>query len=520
MTQGKHLPRFACISLISILYVCCTSISGFGQVSKNSPQPRADAIRIDILNTFGPLEKPPVEFLHDAHTKALAKNKKGCTLCHLTQNGRIFPKFMRLKDTGRIAVMNIYHKDCISCHGKMKLAGEKTGPVECDGCHREKPLYFSSEQPMGFDKSLHYRHVVAEKGKCGLCHHEYNPKTKKLFYAKGKEATCRYCHKPETEGNVVSMRIASHIGCVNCHLQNISKHLAAGPVTCAGCHTRAAQLKIKKISPVPRMPMNQPDVVLIKADSNESGAGMAQSRMNFVPFDHEAHEAYTNTCRVCHHETLDACPKCHTAAGTKQGKGVTLEEAMHRLNTKTSCLGCHAEQMESKNCAGCHAFIRQPKEGAFCLKCHMIPASEKPKSPDAAKALAATMLKSRNLVTGTYPQADIPKTVIIKTLSREYEPVVFPHRKIVDALIRHIQGNKLAAYFHGQGGTICQGCHHHSPVSKTPPECRSCHAKTFDAKNPLRPGLEAAFHLQCMGCHQKMGIKKLSGCTDCHKKKA
>lgn len=267
------------------------------------------------------------------------------------------------------------------------------------------------------------------------------------------------------------------------------------------------------------MDMNQPDVVLIKAAANQLDTGV-QNRMNLVPFDHKAHETYTSSCRGCHHDTFKGCNQCHTLAGTKQGKGVTLEEAMHRMDSNMSCIGCHAKQMENKNCAGCHAFIGQPKEGAFCLKCHMMPVPEKAKTPDDEKALAAAILKSRNLVTGTYPQADIPETVTIKMLSNEYEPVVLPHRKIVDALIHNIRDNKLAGYFHGQGGTICQGCHHHSPVSKTPPECGNCHAKTFDAKNPLRPGLEAAFHLKCMGCHQKMGIKKLSGCTDCHKKKA
>jgi hypothetical protein len=520
MTQGRHLPRFACILLVSVLYLCVSSISGFGQSLNDLSRARADAIRIDALKAFGPLEKSPVEFLHEAHTNALAKMNKDCTACHLTQNGRIFPKFMRLKDTGRIAGMNLYHKGCISCHGEMNVAGQKTGPVQCDGCHRENSLYASSAQPMGFDKSLHYRHSQAEGGKCGRCHHEYNEKTKTLFYAKGKEGTCRYCHKPETEGNVVSMKIASHIACVNCHLQNRSNPMAAGPVTCSGCHDRAAQQKIEKIASVPRMVRHQPDAVLIKSALKELDGDIVQNRMNFVPFDHQAHESYTDTCRVCHHDSFKPCNQCHTLTGATQGKGINLEDAMHRMDTSTSCIGCHAKQMENKNCAGCHAFMGKSKAAASCLKCHMMPVPETGKTPGEQKALAAAMLKSRNRVTGTYPEADIPETVTIKSLSNQYEGVVLPHRKIVEALVHNIKDSKLAGYFHGQAGAICQGCHHHSPVSKTPPHCGNCHAKTFDEKNPLRPGLKGAYHLQCMGCHREMGIQKPSGCTDCHKKKA
>ena len=34
-----------------------------------------------------------------------------------------------------------------------------------------------------------------------------------------------------------------------------------------------------------------------------------------------------------------------------------------------------------------------------------------------------------------------------------------------------------------------------------------------------KPGLTAAYHRQCIGCHQAMAIRK-TGCTDCHAKAA
>ena len=75
----------------------------------------------------------------------------------------------------------------------------------------------SARKPMGMDLSLHFRHSKAAKEKCETCHHEYDEKAKTLFYAKGKEGTCRYCHKERTEENRISMPLASHLSCVECH---------------------------------------------------------------------------------------------------------------------------------------------------------------------------------------------------------------------------------------------------------------------------------------------------------------
>lgn len=524
MNKGKHLTRLASILVVSTVLLYCTIIYGSDRITKDSSRTRIDIIKIDILNRFAPLEKPPVEFLHDAHTQALSKKKLDCTACHLTENNRIFPKFKRTKDLDRIEVMNIYHKECISCHGEMKVAQEKSGPVECDGCHRENAIYSSSRQPMGFDKSLHFRHSEAQEQKCEQCHHEYDEKGKKLFYAKGKEGTCRYCHQSEATGKPISMRLASHIACINCHIQNQTNHPAGGPVTCSGCHDSAAQLKIKKISAVPRMERKQPDVVLIQADPKSTKVDTKkQNRMNFVPFDHQAHENANDTCRVCHHESLKPCNECHTLSGIKEGKGVNLENAMHPVDTDRSCLGCHSKKQEDKNCAGCHVFMSKTakKESDSCGKCHMVPVSEikKTGTPENEKSLAVEMLRSRKPVTGTYHEADIPEKVVIKHLSKQYEPVEFPHRRIVHALVNNIKDSRLAGYFHSQEGTICMGCHHNSPASEKPPQCGSCHGKAFDKDNPLKPGIIGAYHQQCMGCHQEMGIQKPVGCTDCHKEK-
>ncbi len=140
-------------------------------------------------------------------------------------------------------------------------------------------------------------------------------------------------------------------------------------------------------------------------------------------------------------------------------------------------------------------------------------------SKEELAAMATAMLQSRKPVTGTLNDEDIPEKVVIKDMVNKYGPVELPHRKIVHTLVKNIKDNKLGNYFHNEPGTICQGCHHNSPVSKKPPRCGNCHGKPFDENNPSRPGVMGAYHRQCMGCHKEMNIEKAVGCTDCHKEK-
>jgi hypothetical protein len=138
------------------------------------------------------------------------------------------------------------------------------------------------------------------------------------------------------------------------------------------------------------------------------------------------------------------------------------------------------------------------------------------------KVLAAMLLDSRNPGTDTFAESDIPETVEVKTLVSQYGPVKMPHRKIVKTLSGNINDNGLVRYFHRDKNTLCQGCHHHSPVAKKPPGCASCHGRPFDERDPFKPGLMAAYHRQCMECHKAMGIEKpvATNCIACHQKKS
>lgn len=497
-----------------------------GATDKDQPYLfRPDVITFDTLEILGKLEKPRVVFLHDLHTDALEKKDKDCTVCHLSENGRLSPKFMRLKDVSRAEITQIFCDNCKKCHAELIAAGDKAGPTQCDDCHQERPFIKSSRVASGLDKSLHYRHVLANQNECDRCHHEYDPKKKQLVYTKGKEGTCRYCHKNKTEQldseKRISMRLAFHYACIDCHLKNKANNVVAGPVICRGCHDLEQQKKIKKIAKVPRMKMKQPDVVLIKTGDIKG----LKTQMYRVPFGHKAHERYNDTCRVCHHADLKSCDGCHTLSGSKEGKYVNLKNAMHQSGTQQSCMGCHEANQRSRDCAGCHSFLgqdRQPDQ-ISCMKCHLAPP---PKSTgvlyQAGEAKLARMLPAIWRKTfGTRQKIDVPKKVVIKELEDRYQPVEFPHRQILKTMKKKLADSKLADYFHPLEETLCQGCHHNSPASGTPPKCSSCHGEPFNPKNLMMPGLKAAYHRQCMGCHDQMGIAKPAklDCIACHPEK-
>ncbi len=529
MWKGKSLLLGAGISVaIVIAFICILSVFDDQALSK-TPDPtqtvmyRADIITFDNMDAFGKLKKPKAVFLHDLHTDALEKKHKDCMTCHKVENGRMSPKFMHTKAINREELTKIYCDNCTKCHSETIAAGEKAGPVKCDECHRERPLIKSSMVEMGFDKSLHYRHLKAQKDQCERCHHEYNEKTQKLFYAKGKEGTCRYCHKKETQSTktekVISMRLASHFACIDCHQKTKAKQMYAGPVRCAGCHDATAQSKIEKISHVPRLKRGQPDNVLIHTGDQKGRI----PQMMRVPFDHKAHEEYNDTCRVCHLASLDSCVKCHPLTGSTDKTVITLETAFHKLGHQSSCTGCHESKQQEKRCAGCHAVMAKDgqKDAAECLRCHMVPSPERTGVLSTSKAakMARLMPQLWKETFGPIYHVQVPKTVVIKNLMDRYGPVEYPHRKVYDAIVKQLQSSKLAEYFHYSETTLCLGCHHHSPAAGNPPKCENCHGAPFDENHLDRPGIKASYHQQCMGCHQRMGVTKYLSCTSCHKER-
>ncbi|MGO9578507.1 MAG: sulfate respiration complex hexadecaheme cytochrome HmcA [Desulfobaccales bacterium] len=553
MVKGRPLLRWAGILLAcaSISFLCIEAQSET-EPAKAPESKRPDLIKINTLAAFGELELPAVTFFHDKHTDVLLKEKKNCETCHFVENHKLSLAYKRQKTTKPAEIKDIYHANCIGCHDEMAAAGKKTGPQDgfCRSCHDAKPQVVSAKVDLGPDKVLHFRHVdskdiasdPAGQGNCGSCHHEYDQQTKKTFYAKGKEDSCRSCHGAKPQNGVMSLEQAAHQQCVLCHLDLANKGVKQnGPYLCAGCHSvkglalvaKKNQEMVAKLpnKEVPRLQRGQPDAALIAYNAKvEISKGEKPVLMNPVAFDHKAHEKYNDSCRACHHAGIESCDTCHTLAGSKKGKFVTYEQAMHLKTSQQSCTGCHAAKQAAANCAGCHKQMdkSQRPNDATCKQCHMqLPEGIEAlrasllSNPQQKSSIAEVMLKNRKMHPGAYAEGDIPDKVVIKTLSDKYEPVELNHRAHVASLMKGMQGNPLAEYFHRDPGTICQGCHHNSPPDKQPPNCSSCHGKHFGAKESNRPELLAAHHGQCISCHTDMKVEKpvATACIECHKEK-
>lgn len=103
---------------------------------------------------------------------------------------------------------------------------------------------------------------------------------------------------------------------------------------------------------------------------------------------------------------------------------------------------------------------------------------------------------------------DIPDTYflldspIIKKQEDHYAPVRFMHAK------------------HAAAAKDCAVCHHYRPTDPDALEttrCSACHQESFKKDHPDRIGLKAAYHIQCMECHQDMN-KGPVDCIGCHAK--
>ena len=505
---------------------------------------RPDILTIDIPSSPDHKNMPPVKFMHDRHTQAVDGQ---CIKCHETKDtetkDKVFIfKFKRTKDGKGQAFMDLYHDNCIACHVEMKKTADATGPMEaqCRACHNADFNLGSSWNELIFDRSLHFRHesaksipssIKAEETNCNVCHHNYNEKTKAIFYEKGQEEACIYCHRATGEDDIRPARNAAHDSCVACHLTLKETKISAGPVDCIGCHDVASQAKIKKVKEIPRLQRNQPDTILLTGwnslgtDKKKNEKLIAQ-HMDAVAFDHKSHEGRTQSCKTCHHETLKPCNTCHTTKGEEKGEYINLAQAMHSVDKSQSCLGCHNEQKKTKECAGCHF---QMPEKAFkdnqCSSCHNVDVKSKPINRLTDKKTSGEMAKAvLAKKAGEYSKVSlekIPETVVINSIVDEYKPSEFPHGLVVQAIFEKIGKSNMAKAFHGNELTLCQGCHHNSPATLTPPKCASCHSEKPDLATG-KPGLKGAYHGQCITCHQKMEIKNVlpTDCNKCHEKKA
>jgi hypothetical protein len=508
------------------------------------------------------LERAPVAFDHDRHTTALKQVKiEDCALCHKVKdtdprlaNPEVkvfqFPKGS-FDETDKTAIMYAYHNECVSCHRKMAGEGKKTGPDIglCGKCHVRKP----EVKPVAwawspiFNYLRHSKHLqaaekfdpaeklkVADKmevlgevtgKKCEVCHHTYDEVQKKLIYKKDSENSCRACHKAQDEKNARSMKKVAHSACVGCHMklaEKVKKEATAqgraelteqekksfGPFECKGCHGEHKILKPDEIKEIPRLVRGQKDIIDISLfqDPNKDAKLV---RMKLVPFNHKTHESTGQFCSSCHHHSLEKCSNCHTRTGDpKKGGGISFERAFHEVAAGQSCLGCHNVAKEDNKCAGCHQqrAVSLVSSQSSCTVCH--------RGPSEGKLLEVAPLPLE------FDKEKVPEKALIKVLEKEFKPADMPHQKIIKKLTVISNESSLARVFHAaKDQALCYGCHHNSQVSATNkfPDCGACHTRPFEPRDPGKPGMMAAYHQQCMGCHKVMDQKpKALECDKCH----
>jgi hypothetical protein len=531
-----QVRQWLSIAALGMLPICSLSLNGCTPDAAAEQATRADLVAFVDTVPLDHFERPSVLFPHDLHTEVMKERKEDCTLCHPAHpDGRLSFSYerldnrdeegadstdVRLVNTGDDEIIDLYHDNCIGCHKETASTGAAAGPLACGDCHRRQPAYLSSREPFGFDKSLHYRHVKAAQEKCEACHHEYDEAKKELVYVEGKESSCRDCHRQETEENRSAFKLAAHEACIGCHREPApeikTETDSVRPQLCVACHDLQQRLAIEQIEEPPRLKRGQDDFLLLSA----SKADLDASKLKTVPFSHLDHEQTTDSCRTCHHETLDRCSECHTLKGSEESEGVTLYQAMHATMSDHSCVGCHETEKAAPECAGCHTQMEQgrlPEEG--CDICHAGPLPELLESERSRYRTMDDFRPGPSEIALSFALDDIPEIVEIGSLSNEYEPAKMPHRKIVEKLTHYISENSTATYFHGHQDIVCQGCHHQSPVGEKPPLCESCHGAAATEPDLLKPGLQGAYHRQCLGCHQSMDIQKPEDCSGCHAEK-
>ena len=342
------------IVLITLAIGASIFIGGTRIIHSKSPeidgpkQALSTPIIIDHRGKAPKLDRAPVIFDHDTHTKVLLKdNPQNCALCHIVKerdpsfgNSEVqvfkFPK-KAVDMNDKSAIMYAYHNECVSCHKKMRSEGKKGGPEigMCGKCHnrKAKPRKISWSWKPIFNYKDHAKHVetvnklqdptsfntagnvpvegtLKETNKnCMICHHVYDEKLKKLYYKNDTENECSACHKSINQKGVRSIAEVSHAACIGCHMkvaEIISKEPSAlfqddkskgqqkkaGPTDCKGCHGEHKTIPLKEIAAIPRLERGQKDIMDLPAleKSETKSAPSSGSRMLAVPFNHKSHE--------------------------------------------------------------------------------------------------------------------------------------------------------------------------------------------------------------------------------------
>jgi len=166
-----------------------------------------------------------------------------------TGNTSKIPVRVLLKNKGgnvifsHLAHQRDYQLECSQCHHDKKVDGvvSQGDTVKCESCH-----------PASFDEQYVSTHMNAfpDASYCTRCHHQEYQGAKFDHDAHQDYANdcydchhdesiepepqkCSNCHKKESSGELISMRLAGHEKCKTCHEDMFD----AGVSGCQSCHT-------------------------------------------------------------------------------------------------------------------------------------------------------------------------------------------------------------------------------------------------------------------------------------------
>lgn len=221
------------VIVMLVLAAGCNRPEQSSVVENSSP----DMICLDAMRIFSPLERPAVLFPHQIHARALM-DKGGCEVCHERSGKTLSFAFVTMDNLSPRSAMNAWHKQCVGCHEKSLDEKQTVGPLICGECHVKGRPAVPDIETLVFYDTYHEFHEELDGG-CGLCHHEYDAEKDELYYEEGAESACWDCHEKDAGRGMPSIREASHLSCVNCHLETAAQADMALPVDCAGCHASA-----------------------------------------------------------------------------------------------------------------------------------------------------------------------------------------------------------------------------------------------------------------------------------------
>ena len=354
--------------------------------------------------------------LHYRHIKAKAITgdattpDKNCSACHhvydtetdkiVYQEGKegacIYCHKHEKTDVAR-SWQSAAHDTCVTCHLNLMEKTEKTGPVECAGCHSKRGLaeisiagqvprldanqpnavFMASwmengkltELPKQFVFSVVFNHLDHESAveTCSNCHH-------------ASLEPCRKCHtrKATEKGGFFTLMSAmhaadSHASCTGCHARMQQK------ADCAGCHAvmtvekplgqsqcrQCHSIDPKQLTPLPLADRQQKQLIQkeISARTND-GRNVWQNR---------------GPREVRIDELVDVY---HAAVFPHE----KMVNALHE-KTKDNRLASHFHEKPETLCMGCHHYAPASAFPPACMNCHDVgarqPGSERPQLKEA-----------------------------------------------------------------------------------------------------------------------------------------